>query len=166
MSCLFTSGCQSIGTSALASVSPINIQDRFPLGLTGLISLLSKVLAKVFSSTTVEKHQFFGAQLSLWSKSHIDTWLLKKPWLWLYGIYLYELYLAMYTNHCFGIVLGNLIHFFTNEVELGNVIRRHKVVFNGSGGQMSSVFVLRQVFECVLFLCVSINVLSYKSHTL
>ena len=61
MSQLFTWGGQSIGASALASVLPINIQDWFPLGLTGLISLQSKGLSRVFSNTTVQKHQFFGA---------------------------------------------------------------------------------------------------------
>ena len=70
---LFASGGQSIGVSALASVLPMNIQDWFPLGLTGLISLLSKELSRVFSSTTVQKCQFFGAQPPLWSNSHIHT---------------------------------------------------------------------------------------------
>ena len=65
MSQFFTSGGQSIGVSASASVLPMNIQDWFPLELTGLISLLSKGLSRVFSNTTVQKHQFFGAQLSL-----------------------------------------------------------------------------------------------------
>ena len=74
MSRLFVSGGQSIGASA--SVLPINIQHWFPLGLTGFISLLSKGLSRVFSSTTVQKHQFLGTQLSLWSNSHIHTWLL------------------------------------------------------------------------------------------
>ena len=64
--------------SASASILPMNIQDWFPLWLTGLISLLSKRLSKVFSSTTVQKHQFFGTQPSLWSNSHIHTWLLEK----------------------------------------------------------------------------------------
>ena len=82
---LFTSGSQSIGASALASVLPMNIQGWFPLGLTGLNSLQSKRLSRVFSSTTVQKHQFFGAQPSLLSNSHICTWLLERPWLWLYG---------------------------------------------------------------------------------
>ena len=59
------------------------IQGWFPLGLTSLISLLSKGLSRVFSSTTVWKHQFFGAQPSLWSNSHTHMWLLEKPWLWL-----------------------------------------------------------------------------------
>ena len=63
----------------------MNIQDWFPLGLTGLISLLSKGLSKVFSNTTVQKHKFFGTQLSLWSNSHIHTRLLEKPQLWLDG---------------------------------------------------------------------------------
>ena len=75
---LITSGGQSIGASASASVLPRNIQGSFPLGLTGLISL-SKGLSRVFSSTTVWKHQFFSSQLSLWSHSHICTWLLEKP---------------------------------------------------------------------------------------
>ena len=56
-------------------------------GLTGLISLLSKELSRVFSSTTVWKHQFFSAQPFLWSKSYIHTWLLEKPYLWLYGLF-------------------------------------------------------------------------------
>ena len=59
---LFTLGGQSIGASTSASVLPMNIQDWFPLGLTGLIPLLSKGLSRVFSNTTVQKHQFFGAQ--------------------------------------------------------------------------------------------------------
>ena len=65
MSQLFTSGGQSIGVSALASVLPMNIQDWSPLGWTGWISLQSKGLSRVFSNTTVQKHQFFGTQLSL-----------------------------------------------------------------------------------------------------
>ena len=78
-------GGQSIGASASASVLPMNIQDWFPLGLLALISLPSKGLSRVFSNTTVQKHRFFGAQLSLWSTSHIPTWLLGKPQLWQYG---------------------------------------------------------------------------------
>ena len=79
MSQLFASGGQSIGASASSSVLPMNIQDWFLLGLTGLISLQSKWLSRVFSSTTVQKPQFFSAQPSLWFKSHIHTWLLEKP---------------------------------------------------------------------------------------
>ena len=82
MSQLFTSGGQSIGVSASASVLPMNTQDRSPLGWTGWTSLQSKGLSRVFSNTTVQKHQFFGAQLSLWSNSHIHTWLLEKPYPW------------------------------------------------------------------------------------
>ena len=68
------------------SISPSNqYQGWFPLGLTGLISLLSKGLSRVYSSTTVRKHQLFGFQPSLWSNFHIRTWLLEKPQLWLYG---------------------------------------------------------------------------------
>ena len=73
MSQLFTSGGESLGASASASVLPMNIQDWFPLGLTGLISLLSKGLSRVFSDTTVQKHQFFSAQTYLWYNSHIHT---------------------------------------------------------------------------------------------
>ena len=75
---LFASGGQSIGASTSASVPPTNIQGSFLLVWTGLISLLSKGLSRVFSNTTVQKHQFFGAQPSLWSNSHIHTWLLEK----------------------------------------------------------------------------------------
>ena len=75
----FTSGGQIIGVLALASVLPMNIQGWFPLGWTGWISLQSKGLSRVFSNTTVQKHQFFRAQLSLWSNSHIHTWLMKNP---------------------------------------------------------------------------------------
>ena len=78
MTWLFISGGQSIGTSASEAVLQMNIQDWFSLGLTGLISLLSKGHSRVFSSTTTQKHQFFGAQLSLWSNCHIYTWLLEK----------------------------------------------------------------------------------------
>ena len=76
MSRLFTSGGQSIGASASASVLPVNIQGWFPLGLTGLISLLSKGLSRVFSSTTIWKHQFFGTQPSLWSSSLVHNSIL------------------------------------------------------------------------------------------
>ena len=74
---LFTAGSQSIG--ALASNLPINIQGWFPLGLTGLISLMSKGLSRVFSSTTVQKHQSFNTQLSSGFNSHIRAWLLENP---------------------------------------------------------------------------------------
>ena len=77
MSWLFASDAQSIGASA--SVLPVNIQSWFSLGLSGLISLQSKRLSRVFSNTTVPKHQFFSPQPSLWSNSHIHTWLLAKP---------------------------------------------------------------------------------------
>ena len=71
--------CQSSGVSALASVLPVNTQDWSPLGWTDWISLQSKGLSRVFSNTTVQKHQFFGAQLSSQSNSHIHTWPLEKP---------------------------------------------------------------------------------------
>ena len=79
MSQLFTSGDQSVGVSASTSVLPMNIQDWFPLGWTAWMSLQSKGLSRVFSNTTVQKHQYFGTQISLQSNSHIHTWLLEKP---------------------------------------------------------------------------------------
>ena len=79
MSRLFAAGGQSIRASVLVSVLPMNIQGWFPLRLADLISLLSKWLSRVFSSTTVWKHEFFRAQPSLWSNCHIHTWLLEKP---------------------------------------------------------------------------------------
>ena len=68
---------------ASASVLPMNTQDWFPLRWTGWLSLLSKGLSRAFSITTIQKHQFFHSQPSLWRSSHISTWLLEKPWLWL-----------------------------------------------------------------------------------
>ena len=79
LSQLFTWGGQSTGVSASASVLPMNIQDWFPLAWTGWISLQSKELSRVFSSTTVWKHKSFNSQPSLWFNSHICTWLLEKP---------------------------------------------------------------------------------------
>ena len=79
MSQPFPSDGQSIGASA--SVLTMNTQGLFPLEWTGLISLQSKRFSRVFFNTTVQKHQFFGTQLSLWSYSHICTWLLEKLWL-------------------------------------------------------------------------------------
>ena len=76
---IFTSGGQSIGISASTSVLPVTTQDWFPLGWTDRVCLLVKGLSRVFSNTTVQKHQFFGAQLSSQSNSHIHTWLLEKP---------------------------------------------------------------------------------------
>ena len=82
----FASGGQSIGVSASASVILMNIQDWFPLGWTGWISLLSKGLSRAFSNTKVQKHQFFGIHVSLWSNSRIHTWLLETPELRLDGL--------------------------------------------------------------------------------
>ena len=79
MSQLFTWGGQSTGVSALASFLPKNTQGWSPSEWTGWISLQSKGLSRVFSKTTVQKHQFFGAQLSSQSNSHIHTWPLEKP---------------------------------------------------------------------------------------
>ena len=81
---VFTSCGQSIGASASAAVLPMNIQGWFSLGLTGLIFLQTKGLSRVFSKITVQKQQFFSSQPSLWSNSHIHTWLLEKN-IWLCG---------------------------------------------------------------------------------
>ena len=99
MSLLLPSSGQSIGASA--SVLPMNIQDWFPLGFTGLI-LMSKGLSRVFSSTTIWKHQFLGAQPSLWSISHIHTWLVEKPQLWLHRPLSAKLYFC-FLIHCLGV---------------------------------------------------------------
>ena len=79
MSQFFALGSQNIGVSASASVFPMNIQDWVPSGWTGWISLQSKGLSRAYSNTTVQKHQFFGAQLSSQSNSHIHTWPQEKP---------------------------------------------------------------------------------------
>ena len=79
MSRFLASGGQSIGAQLQQQSFPMNIQNRFPLGLTDFISLQSNRLSRVFSSTTIWKHLFFSIQLSLWSNSHIPTWLLEKP---------------------------------------------------------------------------------------
>ena len=75
MSWFLASGSQSIGASASTSILPMNMQGWFSLGLTGLISLQSKRLTRIFSNTIVWKHQLLGTQTSLWSNSHIHTWL-------------------------------------------------------------------------------------------
>ena len=85
MSQFFASGDQTIRASASVSVLLMNTQDWFPLGLAGWICLQSKGLSRVFSSTTVPMHQFFGAQPSLWTNSHIHTRPLEEPQLWLHG---------------------------------------------------------------------------------
>ena len=85
MSQLFAGGSQSTGVSALASFFTKNTQDWSPLEWTGWTSLQCKGLSRVFSNTTIQKHQFFGTQLSSQSNSHIHTWPLEKPWPWLDG---------------------------------------------------------------------------------
>ena len=82
---LFASDDQNTEVSASASVLPMNIQGWFPLRLIGLISLMSKELSRVFSSTTVKRCQFFSAPLSLWSSSQNHTWLLGRPLSWVLG---------------------------------------------------------------------------------
>ena len=102
MNQLCTSSGQSIGASASASVLLMNIQSWFPLGLTCLISLLSKGLSRVYSSTIVRKCQLFGAQRFLWSNLHIHTWLQEKPQLWIYRPLLAKWYLCFLIN-CLGL---------------------------------------------------------------
>ena len=101
---LFASGDQSIGASASASALPMSIQGWFPLRLTGLISLLSKRLSRVFSSTTVRKCQFFGTLPSLRSSSHNCTWLLERSKPWLCGLLLAKWCLCFLT-HYLGLLL-------------------------------------------------------------
>ena len=102
MSQFFTLGGQSIRVSALASVLPLNIQSWFPFRLIRLISLQFKGLSGGFSSTTVWKHQFFGAQPSWWSNSHNHTWLLEEPKLWLYSS-LSAKWCLCFLIHCLGL---------------------------------------------------------------
>ena len=90
---IFASGGHSIGASASTSVLLMNIQGLFPLGLTGLVSLLSERLSRVFSNITVWKHQFFGTQPFLWSNSHICTWLLE-----IYGPLLAKWWMSLLFN--------------------------------------------------------------------
>ena len=85
MNQFFTSGGKHIGASTSASVLLMNIQDWFPLGWTGLILWQSKGLSSFFSNTTVQKHQYFGVPSLLYGSTHIHTWLLEKPQLWLDG---------------------------------------------------------------------------------
>ena len=82
----FSWGGQSTGVSALASFLPKNTQGWPPSEWTGWVSLQSKGLSRVFSNTPVQKHQFFGAHLALWSNSHTHTWPLEKPYPWLDGL--------------------------------------------------------------------------------
>ena len=109
---LFTSGGQRFGASATASVLPVSIQDWFPLGWTGLISLQSKGLSRVFSNTTVQKQQFFSAQPSFWSNSYIHTWLLENP-----QPLQYQPLLAK-SSHCFLICFRYLIAFLPRSKHL------------------------------------------------
>ena len=101
MSSFIASGDQRV--ESLPWVFLKSIQGWFPLGLTGLTSMLSKGLSRVFSSTTVQKHQFIGAQPSLWSAFHICTWLVEKPHLWLCGP-LSEKWRLCFLIHCLGLL--------------------------------------------------------------
>ena len=100
MSHMFASDNQNIGASASASVLPVNIQGWSPLRLTGLISLLSKRPSGVFSSTTVQRHQFCGVLPSLQSSSHNCMWPLGKPQPWLYGPLSYTIWSSKFSFEC------------------------------------------------------------------
>ena len=100
MSWLFTWGGQSIRASG--SILLMNSLDWFPLGLTGLISLQSKGLSRIFCNTTIQKHQLFSIQPYLWSNSHIHTWLLEKPQLWL-GRHLLAKWCLCFLISCLGL---------------------------------------------------------------
>ena len=127
MSQFITSGGQRTEAWTSASVLPMHIQDWFPLRLTGLISLLSKGCSGVFSSITVQKHQFFGTQPSLWSNSHICTWLLEKLLLWLYRtlssksclcfLLCYLGFLKIYSYFLL-MIYKNILHTANNNVKL------------------------------------------------
>ena len=102
MSCLFASDDQSTVASALASVLPVNILSWSPLRLIGLISLLSKGLSRVFSSTTVQRHQFLGIPLCLWSSSYNSMWPLGRSYPCLYKPLSAESCLS-FSTHCLGL---------------------------------------------------------------
>ena len=110
MSQLFASGGQSIGAWALTSLLPKSIQGWFPLRLTGLIFLLFKGLSRVFFSTTVWMHQFFSTPPCLRSSSHICTWLLERPWPWLYRP-LSAKWCLFFLTHCLGLYIYNIVYY-------------------------------------------------------
>ena len=99
MSQLFALDGQRIGASASPSALLMNTPLGFPSGLTGFMSLQSKGLSRVFSSTTIWKHQFFGTLPCLWSNSHIRIWLLERPYLWLYTTLSAKWY-PCFLTHC------------------------------------------------------------------
>ena len=101
---------QNTVTSALASVLPTSIQVWFPLRLTGLIFLLFKGLSRVFFSTTVWMHQFFSTPPCLRSSSHICTWLLERPWPWLYRP-LSAKWCLFFLTHCLGLYIYNIVYY-------------------------------------------------------
>ena len=123
----------STGASASA-VLPMNIQSWFSLGLTGLISLLSKELSRVFSSITFQNHQFFHTQLSLWSNSHIHTWLLEIAWLCLYGS------LSARWCFCFSICCSNFsCHSFPSKKQASFNFMAAVTIHSGFGAQENKI---------------------------
>ena len=154
MSCLFTSGGQSIEVSI--TVLPMKMQGSFPLGLNGLISFLSKGVSRVFS-TTVQKHEFFGTQLSTWPNFHIQTWLLEKPQLWLY--------VPLSTKWC--LLLNTLsrfvIGFLPRSKRLFNFM--DAVTIHSNLFLYISLFILFVLFLLIQHLNFSICNLSSASHT-
>ena len=111
----------------------MNIQSWFPLRLTGLISLLSKGFSRVFSGTTVQKHQFFHVQLTLWSNSHIDMWLLEKPCLWLYAP-LSAKWCLCFLTHCL------LCHSFSSKKQVSFNFMAIVSVHSDFGAQENKVW--------------------------
>ena len=129
MSQLFAWGDQSTGVSALASFLPKNTQGLSPLEWTGWISLQSKGLSRVFTNTTVQKNQFFGAQLSSQSNSRIHTWPLEKPSMWLQ--------MALFHFFFYGWITVQI--FFCYPKQFTNSVRS---VSNSYAFSLSSLFLL------------------------
>ena len=135
----FVSGSQSIGVSASASVLLMNIQGWFPLGLTGLISLQSKGLSRVFSNIVVQKHQFFGTQLSLWSNSHIHI-----PDFWKNHSFDYTDLVSKVMSLLFNMLSRLVIAFLPRNKHLLNFMAA-VTIFSDSGAQEN------KVCHCFLF---------------
>ena len=171
MSQFFISGGHSTGASASASVLPMYIQDRFLLGLTGLISLLSNAHSRVFSNITVWNHQFFGTQPSLWSNSHIYTWLLENA----------TLTILTFVGKIMSLLFNMLFRFFMAAITLhsdseaweNKVNHCFPICFPGSDGIgchdlcFFECWVLRQLFHSPLSLSsrgslVSLRFLPYE----
>ena len=138
----FTSDCQSTGVSASAPVLPMNIWGWFPLGFTGLISLQSQGLSRVFSNTTVQKHQLFSTQFSLWSNPHIYIWLLGKT-------------IALTRWTIFGKVMCLLLN------TLSRFVIAFLLISKGDSGYSTNLFIHTIMIVLVLLLYVSVNITTF-----